>query len=395
MMADSPKPESKTVSPLARSVNEFAFDLFIRLSHGSSSDEDGNVFLSPISISTAMSILLLGAKDDSEQQILTGLKLEGLTENVHEYYKKLITDRISNESTLTLVSYLLVQKEEANQTLDDFKKKASDYYSAEIDDVDFTTDGKMIALKANGWVNEKTKGLIKSVLDVPPDQSTKLIILNAIHFKGKWKEPFDRELTRKMAFYNNGKDKDVDTDFLISYGTRVPYVKGTVCKESVQIVKLFYEKENISMIVVLPDERSGLTRILTGTTFRQELTDLMEKLEDNPFGTKLNLFLPKFELQTDYTLNTVLTYMGMVNIFSQEANLSGINGRRDLSVSLVKHKAVVKVDEEGTEAAAVTAVVAECYCLKMSLDFIADRPFIFLIMRGDMIAFTGTVQTLP
>ena len=301
---------------------------------------------------------------------------------------------------------LLIQKEDQpNATLDAYRSSLHSFYSARVHDVDFVKESQEILANVNAWVREHTKDLIPKILQEPPSPDMRAILLNAIHFKGKWEKPFDKENTQPLVFFNRGSSSQADqkqTDFMTAYKKKFNYLKKQICGgKSVQLLELPYEGEEVSMVVVLPDERDGLKDIISCESLVPDVLYSVKELGIQQKRKVHEVLLPKFELETEYDLNDQLISLGMKDIFDEEkADLSGITGRRDLYVSLVKHKAVVKVDEEGTEAAAVTAVMMN-YCLSVEIElerieFRADHPFLFFIVDrvSRVILFAGTLVSL-
>lgn len=290
-----------------------------------------------------------------------------------------------------------MQKEavDGNQTLHKFKNDVQTIYSAKVEDVSFGDEGQRILSVVNEWVRHNTKGQIHSIMEQVPPPDTRLIVLNAISFKGKWAKPFDKELTEKMPFYNRGEEES-HTDFMAMYGKPFQYANEELGGEKVQIVDLPYADNNSSMLILLPEKIDGLKRMLQSKRLHADIVKICQTLPTEK--TTLDLFVPKFKLENEYDLNSSLSEIGISDIFSPDADLSGITGRKDLIVSQVKHKAVVKLDEEGTEAAAVTAMMVMRCCMVEVLEeveFKADHPFLFLIKdkKSGLILFIGKVES--
>jgi len=347
-------------------------------------------------------MLMLGARNSSESQLMKGMNFNRLYSNqrIHNQFQELIDDRNTNDSSLRLANYLLIQKEaEQNDILQKYKTDLQSLYHAKVDDVDFTVDGEKIKSDVNDWVKGSTNGLIETMLDSPPSADNRLILLNAIYFKGKWLRPFNKLFSGKMKFYNKGVN-EIETDFMMKFGEDdVAFKNVQIGGENVQAVELPYANESISMIILLPEKRDGLQKMLSSDSFEGDVSSAVTEISDSAGKTKINLHIPKFKLETEYTLNPTLKQMGMTDVFdSSAADLSGISGTRNLFVSEVKHKAVVKVDEEGTEAAGVTSVAVALASARPApiRDFAAEHPFMFLIrdMKARLILFVGKVEEL-
>jgi len=167
----------------------------------------------------------------------------------------------------------------------------------------------------------------------------------------------------------------------------------------VQALEMPYKEDDISMYVLLPEQRDGLKKILKSSQVEQQVKAVIKDLEKEIPEEKMNVWMPKFKVETSYSLQSALSSIGINKIFSGQADLSGINGRKDLQVTQIKHKAVVRVDEEGTEAAAVTSIEVGTTSLgdnARATDFRADHPFLFLIKdkATGTVLFIGKVEEL-
>jgi len=249
-------------------------------------------------------------------------------------------------------------------------------------------------------VSEKTHGLIKSILDAPPDPQVKALLLNTIYFKGKWYQPFAKLSNLNMTFYNKGSAPR-EMEFMTKLKKNFPHKVLQLDGEEVQVLEMPYEDDSISMYILLPRARDGLKKLLSSDDLKANLKSTINSISDMGDRPEMNLYIPKFKLETKYSLKEPLSRMGITDIFSSsKADLSGINGRKDLYVNQVKHEAVVRVDEEGTEAAAAT--FADFYPMSASypyvppIDFKADHPFLFLIKdkASGIVLFMGKVDEL-
>ena len=267
-------------------------------------------------------------------------------------------------------------------------------YLARVDSVDFARNATAIQTQANEWVKNQTRGLIDLILSSPPAADTKLLLLNVIYFRGKWKHPFDKQLSRMMTFFNDGKN-EAGVDFMIDQGNRYQTADAVISGQKVQSLRLDYSDNRTCMIILLPEQRNGLPDMIANSSFESDVSNV---LQNSNFTTgKVDIWIPKFKLETDYNLIPVLENMGLSEVFSTSADFSRITGTKDLFVSQVKHKAFVKVDEEGTEAAGVT-LIAPGYSFNPAPTptFKADHPFIFLIkdMNSGLVLFAGKVDQL-
>ena len=363
----------------ANSVNSFGLDLYRVLS-----GKEGNIFFSPFSISTALAMTYLGADGNTALQMKQVLHFED--EGLHESFSELIAslDKPAEAYRLITANALWVQKN--YPLLESFLKDIDRYYRAPVNIVDFVTDLDNSIRKVNDWIEEKTAGKIKNMLtkdDV--DSLTRLILTNAIYFKGKWKTPFDEKLTKKDFFYVNENTK-VEVD-MMELTEKFEYYED----DRVQVLKLPYAGSSLSMVIVLPRVNVKLIELekdLTKEKIEQWLKNLSE--------TRVQLFLPRFKILERLSMKETLVKMGMTDAFSDKANFSKIDGTLKLKIQNVIHQAFVEVNEEGTEAAAATAVIVG---IKMAMPvmpviFRADRPFMFFIQEetSNTILFMGRLQ---
>jgi len=232
--------------------------------------------------------------------------------------------------------------------------------------------------QVNGYVEENTMHKIKDLLstsDVGPD--TKLILVNAVYFKGEWRKQFDKHDTQDANFHVSPSET-VKVPLMYERDMYVGY--GTSAELNCQVVELPYVGDKLSMVIILPDkDKSNIHELEKKLTFNhvmnvEEVFHLREQ--------DVNIWLPRFKLETKFQLNSALATLGMVDIFEpRKADLSGIDGSKSLVVSKVLHKTFLDVNEAGTEAAAATAISICLMCLKMGpqINFRADHPFIFFL----------------
>lgn len=307
------------------------------------------------------------------------------------------------DAILSLANYLLVQKQdEADAVLEKYKTDVAAMYHGRVDDVDFKTNGAKIMSDVNQWVKNQTRGLIDSILSQVPSSDTRVILLNAIYFKDKWQHQFVKELTGKRKFYNKGLQtgNGAVTDFMMSLDDHWSYKDLQISGEQVQVLEMPYESGNRSMLIFLPEKKDGLTTMLSASNFTDAFSEALTSINDMR-RPKVNVYIPKFELKTEYSLKPTLQSLGITDVFDPtKADLSGITEKEKLVVSKVTHKAYVKVDEEGTEAAALTAIqtvaVMAYFPQPPPIVFRADHPFLFLIRDRvtGLILFMGKVEEL-
>ena len=359
----------------------FALDLYSRLKTG-----EGNLFFSPYSISTCLAMTYAGARGDTEKQMAQVLHFGtnqdqlpilfgGLQKQLNEAQKK-------QEIQLNVANGLWAQI--GHPFLPAFLKIARQQYEANLNQADFRASAESVRSEINDWVSQKTKGKITNL--IPPGMlspMTRLVLVNAIYFKGRWTTQFKKSNTADAPFSVTSERK-VQTP-LMSITEDYKYAEP----EGLQVLELPYVGKDVSMVVLLPREIDGLKQLedsLTGP----KLADWLAQLRSQ----KVNVFLPKFKLTSQFGLADTLASMGMPAPFSPQADFSGMDGTHELYISAVVHKAYVDVNEEGTEAAAATGVVATARAVRRPEPiptFRADHPFIFLIRetRSGSVLFLG------
>jgi serine protease inhibitor len=387
---NDPDPQAQEPADLAltqkaldiiHSDNEFGIAIF-KQAHALDSTSV-NMFVSPTSIALALAMTYNGANGDTKTAMETTLAKAGLTaEEINEGYKSLIGALKSvDQKVLMEVANSIWYKKDFT-VLPDFISINQDYYDAEVSSLVFDATAKNII---NAWCNDKTHGRIPEILDaIPPDAI--MYLINAIYFKGIWKFEFDKSKTENEPFQlNSGSSLTVP---MMKQITTVPYVAD----DKFMMVELPYGRGNFSMVVMLPKEGYNTDDIIGSLSQENWDTWISGMSESN-----VDLTLPKFTFEYKNELKDELSAMGMSVAFSSAADFSGINGTGGLCISRVIHKTFVEVNEEGTEAAAVTAVeVIETSVpgTPQNIVFRVNRPFLFAIRETTTgaILFIGRVQ---
>jgi serpin B len=267
-----------------------------------------------------------------------------------------------------------------------FLDLASQRYEANLRQVDFRTRAESARTEINDWVSHKTKGKITGLIQLGVlDQATKLVLVNAIYFKGRWAREFDAHNTTN-ALFSVSPARNVQTP-LMNLTARFRYAE----LEAAQLVELPYAGDDLAMVVILPREMDGL-KSMEAQVNEQTLSHWLAQSQER----KVTVQIPRFKLTAQFSLARILIEMGMTDAFSPRADFSGMDGDRDLLISAVVHKAFVDVNEEGTEAAAATGMVARSMAVMRPQPiptFRADHPFLFLIRdtRSGSILFLGRV----
>lgn len=366
-----------TASPTVVDGNSaFALDLYQRLK-----DQPGNLFFSPHSISTALAMAYAGARNETEAQMARTLHFSLPQEKLHPAFAALDKDLAARKGCeLAVANRLWGQKGYA--FLDAFLGTTRDCYGAALEPLDFGTDAEGARKTINAWVEKQTRDKISGLLQpgsLGPD--TKLVLTNAIYFKGKWDSPFDAGRTGDAPFQTSG-DRKIDVRMMRQKGTYRHATAGAI-----QILELPYQEDALSMVVLLPREATGLADLEAGLT-EASLKRWLSGLQ----SSEVDVSFPRLKLTSTFSLGNTLAGMGMPLAFSN-ADFSGMTGSRELSLTAVIHQAFVDVNEEGTEAAAATAVEL-LKCLDHDTPvFRADHPFLFLIRdrKSGAILFMGRV----
>ncbi|KAL2791264.1 serpin B9 [Daubentonia madagascariensis] len=335
-----------------------------------------NVFYSPTSISSALAMVLLGAKGNTAAQMAQVLSLN-TEEGIHWGFQSLLTEvnKPGTHYLLRMASRLFGEK--TCEFLSTFKESCLQFYHTELEQLSFVKAAEESRRHINTWVSKKTEGKIQELLPGNSiDAETRLVLVNAIYFKGRWNEQFDKTCTREMPFKINQKEQR-PVQMMFQEAT---FKIARVSEARAQALELPYAGGELSMLVLLPDDGVELGSVEKNLTF-EKLTAWTKP--DTMKSTEVEVLLPKFKLQEDYDMESVLQHLGMIDVFQQgKADLSAMLVERDLCLSKFVHKSFVEVNEEGTEAAAASAIlVVEC-CMESGLRFCADHPFLFFIRHN-------------
>jgi len=380
----NPDVSDSNIAELVAGNSEFAFDLYKTLIR----EAEGNTFFSPFSISQALAMTWAGARNSSESEMANVLRFTLSQRDLHPAFNRLDLDLESgaDEGAFEMNIANSIWGEQDYEFLQSFLDIMAEQYGAGLRLVNFRGDPEGSRVQINDWVEEQTNDRIEDLIPrgVITDLTT-LVLANAIYFLADWVKQFEHDLTRDSDF-TLLDGSEISTPLMYQDGY-FKYSEGS----GWQAIEMPYVGNTSSMVVILPEiEKFGEMEQYLNSTTLEEIIDSME-------SQNVDLFLPKFEFVSDFKLAQTLSAMGMQSPFIfRVADFSGMDGSNDLFISDVIHKAFVKVDEEGTEAAAATAVVMSLGCAPMEEEkkmFRADHPFIFLIrdINNGSILFLGRV----
>jgi serpin B len=372
-------PDSE-IPAVAHAGNQFAVDLYGQLAK---EQPHKNLFFSPTSISIALTMTAAGAKGQTEVEMAQALHLTGILSQAHAEYRKALERWNSAGSdggyTLRLANRLWGQK--SFPFLASYLELTRQQYGAELGLVDYIGQTEAARQAINAWVEKQTSEKIKDLLPAGVlDSTTRLVLTNAIYFKGDWASQFKKDQTHEEDFTGSSTQK-VKVPLMYQYQS-FPFAEDA----AVQVLELPYKGDDLSMLVVLPKAADGLPELEKSLSAKR-IEDWRASLNLQ----KVQVYLPRFKLNSSFSMQKTLEGLGMRVPFTDDADFSGMDGQRDLYVSAVIHKALVDVTEEGTEAAAATGVVVNRAPAPRPAIFRANHPFVFMICdrRDGSILFLG------
>jgi serpin B len=374
--------ENIMIKNIARDNTLFALDLYKQLKM-----TDGNLFFSPFSIFTALAMTWTGARENTAVQMAETLHFAEKPAKFHRAIGDLISqlNAVQKETDVELSIANAIWAQKGYQFLDEFFRIVQQSYQADLKQVDFSSAAESARQAINAWVEQQTNEKIKNLL--PPNvlnALTRLVLVNAIYFKGFWVNQFKSRDTREMEFW-----------LLTEVTVKVPMMHqehqfGYWENDWLQIIEMPYKEESLSLIVLLPKEKTGITDLEQKLNFEN-----MMAWQSRLRKQKVIVFFPKFKIESQFSLGQTLSLMGMPDAFDPElADFSAMVGHKELYISAVIHKAFLEVNEEGSEAAAATGVVVGVTSIAPSPPiFKADHPFVFFIRdnKSQSILFLGRV----
>lgn len=383
----SPSVSQSDLSTLVDGNNTFAFNLYRVLSQ-----QDGNLFYSPYSISEALAMTYAGARGNTETSMADALKFTLPQNQLHPAFNDLDLQlkqrgegaKGTDEKGFRLNVVNAIWGQEGFNFLNSYLDILAQDYGAGLRVVDFINQTEKSRTTINDWVSEQTEGKIKDL--IPPgsvNDLTRLVLTNAIYFNAAWAKQFNKDATADGTFHtlNSG-----DVTVPVMHQTEsLKYIEGN----NYQAVEIPYDGNQLSMVVLLP--ASGQFNNFEQSLDAGAVKDILSKMKSE----EVVLSLPKFQYDATLGLKDALSKLGMSVAFTDNADLSGIDGKKDLAIQDVLHKAYISVDENGTEAAAASAVIVGATAMPLQqYTFNVDRPFIFFIrdIPTGQIIFVGRVM---
>uniref|UniRef100_A0A8C0U8C6 Ovalbumin-related protein Y-like n=1 Tax=Cyanistes caeruleus TaxID=156563 RepID=A0A8C0U8C6_CYACU len=350
---------------------EFCLDVFKEVKLHRSND---NVLFSSLSMLSTLALVYMGARGKTQSQMekdpislcnLSSFLMSspqcGTAEYIHKSFKDLLSDIGRQNATYSLRIADRLYIEKTYPILQEYIKCAQKFYKAELEEVDFKTAAEEARQIINSWVEKETNGRIQDlIVSDSIDLNTALVFVNVIYFKGIWKTAFKKEDTEEEPFNVTEQES-----------RPLPYASG-----------------ELSLLVLLPDDISGLAQLENKISYEKLMEWTSPKVMEKK---RVRVYLPRMKIEEKYNLTSVLTSLGMTDLFSPSANLSGISSAESLRISEAIHEAYVEVTEEGTEAGGSEVVTGEIQQSSEVEEFRADHPFLFLIKHNpsDMIILFG------
>ncbi|MFP4499071.1 MAG: serpin family protein [Vulcanimicrobiota bacterium] len=353
-----------TYESLVNGNNKFAVELYRKLSE----KDTENLFFSPYSISSALGMTYVGARGKTAGEMNKALNFGHQPQDLPVHFH-LLNQTLSKveKNQLYIANRLWANKND--KFLKNYKNLMKKYFNAPLEKLDFGNAPEKSRKIINNWVEKQTMGKIQNLL--PPgiiNSATSLILTNAVYFKGQWETEFRKRATIEKDFYLT-PDNKIKT-LMMQKEEKLNYGKF----QGVEVLEIPYKGNELSMFIILPEETCGI-QSLDETITHDALKSWLSKLRK----TDVRMEMPKFKIETGFELSPVMKAMGMISAFGG-ADFSGMNGKKDLFISNIIHKAYIDVNEEGTEAAAATAVVVtKTAAVARPVSFRANHPFVFLI----------------
>lgn len=382
--AGADTPEHEALMQYVQGTSTFHFDLFRKLPKGQ------NLFYSPYSVSTALALAATGARGETEKEMLSALHLgmdRAKTQLGAAQLIQLLNSSPAEERGYSLSTANAFWMQKNFSFLPDFLSTGKKVFQAELRELNFASDPEKARQEINQWVSDQTHQRIENLLRGGTIQkSTRLVITNAVYFKGSWQEPFPVNQTASEPFFLAPK-KTIQVSMMKNTFT-ANYVKT----DGVTVVELPYRRSSLAMLVVIPDAIQGLPAVENRIS-----PSIINRWVLHFNFKRVSLRFPKFNVTSEFQLEEVLSSLGMRHAFDSTADFSGITTKEKVSIDSVAHKAFIEVDEKGTEAAAATGLAYKTTALMEEKPEVitADRPFLIFIRETDTgaILFSGRIHS--
>lgn len=373
---------------LTAALSAFTVDLYKQVL--AKSGRTKNIVVSPFSIAATLSMTLAGARERTADELANVLHVKDNL--IHSQFSEFFARVSAYSPDVVLQVANRMYAEETYNILEEYLATLKKFYNSTVVPVDFKNEAEAVRLTINAWVEEVTKS---KIIDLLPsgelDSDCVLVLVNAIYFKGLWDKQFNAEATALKKFHAL---KEAAKEVHMMYKQSELKINVECGDLNAAAVEIPYKGGKTSMVILLPHEVDGLPQLEAALT-PSKLLDIVGGLETNV----VELSLPRFKIELSVDIKNVLQSMGVQDLFSHKADLSGIGGKKDLVVSAALHKAFVEVNEEGTEAAAATGIVKKKKkkCIISTIPFVVDHSFMFFIKSHDpdVILFAGSVRDMP
>mgnify|MGYP006276768593 FL=1 len=370
---------SATDNSVVNASNQLGFDMMQDIV--ANAEEHENLLISPLSVSYALNMTHNGAKEETKTEMAQSMNLEGIPlPEVNESYRHLTESLQNADDKVTMEIANSIWYRDTYPVEDEFIQVNQDYYDAEVSAIDFSNT-EAAKETMNNWVADKTHDKIDKIVEYI-DPLDVMFLMNAVYFKGQWKHTFNKDKTTQRSFYpRDGEMIQVPT---MNIEKDFPFLENDFCTG----VELPYGRGNFSMVLLLPDEGQQPEDIINNLS-----SDSWDNLLNTADTTEILVSLPKFKFSYNKMLNQTLKNLGVEKAFDEnEANFEKINRNGDLYISRVNHKSFIDVNEEGTEAAAVTSVGVTTTSMPPNISF--NRPFMFAIREQstNTVLFSGIVE---
>lgn len=383
---------------VSRATNELGMALYRKVSE--SDPKGSNIFLSPVSVAAILGMVQLGSRGNTRRQInaalaggedsnrlVRGGPLTGDDDDLAAGFGELFKD-LNAEKGYELRIASAVFLASGLPIFERYKRDLEKHFASGVYSANFAGNAREAAEDVNSWVRDMTEDRIPEIIERPLPPSAPMIVLNAVYFKGLWQNPFKPEDTIRGEFFNEGGSRSVPVEMMHQKGEFVYAMSEAL---DAHILELPYVGDRVDMVIVLPRSRDGLAEVerkFSLETARQALASALPR--------KVDVYLPKFQLQQAYSLKGALQSLGVRDVFSaRDANLTGVSSKRPLALDEVLHKALLDVDEKGTEAVALSSgIVRHSKTPGGEVEFKADHPFLFFIedVRTQTLLFVGRLQ---